>query len=210
MQPDQINKLYSETPPDQIPWNKEDPPPELVALVESGRVHPCKAIDFGCGLGNYVIWLAQRGFTMTGVDLSAVAIAKATEHALSLGVQADFIAADMLGDLHQIFGTFDFAYDWGLLHHIMPDDRPAYVRNVVTKLKSGAPYMSVCFSEEDPQFGGEGKFRTSRLGTEIYFSSESEIRALFEPHFTIEDLKTIDLRGRNIEHRGVYVLMHKP
>ena len=93
-------------------------------------------------------------------------------------------------------GTFDFAYDWEFLHHIFPEDRETYIRNVHKILNPGATYFSVCFSEEDPQFGGTGKYRKTRIGTTLYFSSESEIRELVSPYFTIRELKTIEVGGK--------------
>ena len=82
---------------------------------------------------------------------------------------------------------FDFAFEWELLHHIFPPDREKYVNNVYHLLNPGGRYLSVCFSEESNQFGGEGKYRTTPLNTTLYFSSESEMRSLFKPLFIIEE-----------------------
>ncbi|MBI5350027.1 MAG: methyltransferase domain-containing protein [Chloroflexi bacterium] len=47
---------------------------ELVEVVESGRIQPCKAIDLGCGTASNAIFLAQHGFEVTGTDFSPAAI----------------------------------------------------------------------------------------------------------------------------------------
>jgi 2-polyprenyl-3-methyl-5-hydroxy-6-metoxy-1,4-benzoquinol methylase len=70
-----------------IPWNIETPPAALVALVDSRIVTPCRAIDLGCGAGNYAVWLASRGFDVTGVDSAQTAIKRAKEHATKKGVK---------------------------------------------------------------------------------------------------------------------------
>ena len=70
----------------------------------------------------------------------------------------------------------------------------------------GALYFSVCFDESDPQFGGSGKYRTTRIGTTLYFSSESEIRELTSPYFDIRELKTVDITSKFGPHRAVYLL----
>jgi len=70
-------RIYPELPPGEIPWNLEAPPRLLVDLVEFGRVAPCDAIDFGCGAGNYAVWLAGQGFRVTGIDVSTAAVARA-------------------------------------------------------------------------------------------------------------------------------------
>ncbi|HVP24964.1 MAG TPA: class I SAM-dependent methyltransferase [Methanomicrobiales archaeon] len=204
-----IDRIYRRMPLDRIPWNSETPPDALVELVRSGRVRPCRAVDLGCGAGNYAIWLAGEGFEVTGVDSSPAAIGIAREKAEKAGVSSRFVVADLLGDLHEIGGEFDFGYDWELLHHIMPGDRPAYARNVNLLLNPGATYFSVCFSEEDPQFGGNGKIRTTPIGTVLYFSSESEIRELFSPFFIVQELKTLTVAGKFGTHRAIYLLAER-
>jgi SAM-dependent methyltransferase len=204
-----IDRIYRTVPLDAIPWNVGTPPEALVALVESGSVRPCRTIDLGCGAGNYAIWLAGLGFDVTGVDSSKTAIWIAEKNARERGVRCRFIAADLLGDLHEVSGTFYFAFDWELLHHIFPEDRETYVRNVHKVLNPGATYLSVCFSEQDPQFGGTGKFRTTRIGTTLYFSSESELRELFLPYFVIRELKTIEVGGKYGPHRAIYALLER-
>ena len=179
-----IDRIYQKIPLDKIPWNSETPPDVLVDLVQSGVVRPCRAVDLGCGAGNYAIYLAGQGFLVTGIDSSPAAIQIATENAEKRGVICTFIVADLLGDLHEVNETFDFAYDWELLHHIFPEDREKYVLNVYNLLHPGAMYLSVCFSETDPQFGGTGKYRNTPIGTTLYFSSETELREFF-PRFLL-------------------------
>ena len=58
-----MDEIYRRMTPQQIPWNLEEPPEALVDLVNGARVQPCKAVDFGCGIGNYAIYLASRGFS---------------------------------------------------------------------------------------------------------------------------------------------------
>ncbi|MDD1662224.1 MAG: class I SAM-dependent methyltransferase [Methanomicrobiales archaeon] len=204
-----IDEIYRRMPLDRIPWNIETPPDALVDLVTSGKVKPCRTIDLGCGAGNYAIYLAGMGFDVTGVDGSPTAIEIAKEKAEEKGIRCNFIVADLLGDLHEVDGTFDFAYDWEVLHHIFPDDREPYMKNVHKILNPGAKYLSVCFSDEDLQFGGTGKFRKTTIGTVLYFSSETEICELLSPYFIIGELKTIDISGKYGSHRAVYALSYR-
>jgi 2-polyprenyl-3-methyl-5-hydroxy-6-metoxy-1,4-benzoquinol methylase len=206
---EQMDKIYQDLTPEQIPWNLTEPPEILVELVESGRIKPCPAVDLGCGAGNYVAWLASRGFEMTGIDISSRAIALAEETARARGLSCRFLAADLMGDLAELAGNFDFAYDWEVLHHVMPQDRPRYISNVHSMLRKGGSYLSVCFSELDQTFPGEGKIRTTRLGTELYLSSEEELRELFEPLFAIKELKTVEVAGKYQPHQAVVALMER-
>src|ERR671918_304383 len=64
--------------------------PELVDLVEAGRIAPPaeggRAVDLGCGTGANVLFLAERGWSALGVDFSSVAITTARREAAARGV----------------------------------------------------------------------------------------------------------------------------
>jgi hypothetical protein len=74
-------------------------------------------------------------------------------------------------------------------------------------LRPGGGYLSVCFSEEDPDFGGVGKYRKTPLGTKLYFSSEDELRELFDPLFQIHELHTSQIAGKYGPHKAVVARM---
>lgn len=206
---EQMEKIYKDIESNKIPWNIETPPELLVALVTSRTVRPCKLIELGCGTGNYVIYFSKTGFDATGVDIAENAIEIARKSALKAGATCRFVAADVLGALPEVKDKYDFAYDWELLHHIFPEDREKYVRNIHRLLNPDGRYLSVCFSEDDPQFGGAGKYRKTPLGTVLYFSNEKEIESLFKKHFAIEELDTTDIRGKHVNHNAIYAFMRK-
>jgi 2-polyprenyl-3-methyl-5-hydroxy-6-metoxy-1,4-benzoquinol methylase len=56
---------------------------------------PGKALDLGCGSGHNSIWLAQRGWVVTAVDISPGAIAEARDAAAEAGVTAVFDVVDI-------------------------------------------------------------------------------------------------------------------
>lgn len=66
---------------------------DVAADLEPGR-----ALDLGCGEGGDVVWLATEGWTVTGVDLSPTAIARAREAAAARGIderRLRLVAADL-------------------------------------------------------------------------------------------------------------------
>lgn len=82
---------YAETPKR---WSG-NPNPTLVDLVAG--LEPGRAIDLGCGEGGDAIWLARQGWTVTGVDISPTAVARAEGAAIEAGVDATttFVAHDL-------------------------------------------------------------------------------------------------------------------
>ena len=204
-----LESIYQNVPEKDIPWNFEKPPESLVSLIESSKIQPCRCIDLGCGLGDYAIYLATLGFRVTGIDISPTAIRKAKQNADSKGVECRFMAADIINDNLEELGTFDFAYDYEVLHHIYLEQRERYVQRVDKLLNPGGHYLTISFSEDDPCFGGQGKFRKTPLGTVLYFSSEEEIRELYDPFFQIIELKTIDIPGKRGPHKAIFSLMKK-
>jgi len=53
-----------------------------------------KIIDIGCGTGRHSIELAKRGYSLTGIDLSASMLAKAREKAAANQLRVDFFQYD--------------------------------------------------------------------------------------------------------------------
>jgi SAM-dependent methyltransferase len=205
----QMDKIYSDVPLDQIPWNAPTPPDILQQAIEANVPKNGKIIDLGCGTGNYVIWFAQKGYEVTGVDISKNAIEIAKQSASAVRSRCKFIVADVTQSQPGLRAMFDLAYDWELLHHIFPEDRDIYIKNISHMLRPKGKYLSVCFSEDDAQFGGVGKYRKTRLNTTLYFSSEEEMKELFGRYFDVEELMTIDVRSKGIVHKAIYALAKK-
>ncbi|MRT92729.1 class I SAM-dependent methyltransferase [Ancylomarina sp. 16SWW S1-10-2] len=168
-----------------------------------------KAIDIGCGLGNYSRELARMGFEMCGIDFSNVAIERAKALVSKDNLSIEFLIADFTQEIILHLSEFNFAFDYGLLHHIFPKYREVYARNVAKLLNINAYYLSIAFSEDDDYFGGKGKYRKTPTGSVLYFSNTNEIKELFSPLFHIRDLKNITIPGKNGNHRAYYALMQK-
>jgi 2-polyprenyl-3-methyl-5-hydroxy-6-metoxy-1,4-benzoquinol methylase len=209
MNEEDIDKIYREVPLEKIPWVYETPPALLVELFNNGTIKPCKTLELGCGVGNYAIYLASKGFEVTGIDKSRRAIEIAKDKAKKLEVNCNFLVSDVTGDLSDIGGNFDFIFDWELLHHIFPEKRKSFLKNIHTLLNPGGTYLTVSFSEKDPSFGGVGKYRKTPMGTVLYFSSEYELEKLFMSIFNVEVLKRLEIRGKPNPHIAIYGLMNR-
>jgi SAM-dependent methyltransferase len=76
----------------------------LVAEVEG--LAPGRALDLACGAGRNSVWLAERGWTATGVDFSDVALENARGLAAERGVQVEWVEADVV-EWEPPAGAFD-------------------------------------------------------------------------------------------------------
>lgn len=75
-------------------------------VAEVAALKPARALDVGCGEGADAIWLAQRGWAVTAVDISSVAIARARQEAEMAGVSVEWVNGDVL-EMSVPPGSFD-------------------------------------------------------------------------------------------------------
>lgn len=153
---------------------------ELVSLVDSGRLTPCRTVDLGCGAGANAVYLAQKGFDVTGVDYSKAALEKAQARAEEAGVRVEFILDDLTNVRH-VSGTFDFLLDYGVLDDLRLHQREPYVKNMLPLTHAGSHYLLWGF--EYPQRWWE---RFLPFYDIPFYSGEIEQR--FGPYFEIEKI----------------------
>jgi ubiquinone/menaquinone biosynthesis C-methylase UbiE len=68
---------------------------EVEYLLEELHLPPGAAIlDVGCGTGRHAIPLAQRGYAVTGLDLSSEMLARASRASQAVGVTVEWVRAD--------------------------------------------------------------------------------------------------------------------
>lgn len=156
------------------PWERSEPPPELVALVEGPTpVAPGKALDLGCGAGAQSVYLAAHGWDVTGVDLVARAIRRARKRARMARVDVRFVEGDVTDLARLNIGAgYSLILDIGCLHTIPPARRDAYAAGVHAAADEDAVLLSMAFG------------RSTRGPLPPGISTE-EMQALF-PGWTIE------------------------
>ena len=87
---DEWDDRYATT---ELIWGAE---PNQFLVREVADLTPGKALDLATGEGRNAIWLAKRGWDVTGVDFSAVALGKAREIAADVGVAVEWVDADVI------------------------------------------------------------------------------------------------------------------
>ncbi|HVC66568.1 MAG TPA: class I SAM-dependent methyltransferase [Acidimicrobiales bacterium] len=69
--------------------------PNQFVVAESEGLTPGTAVDLACGEGRNAVWLAEQGWSVTGVDFSAEGLAKGARLAASRGVEVTWELASV-------------------------------------------------------------------------------------------------------------------
>lgn len=69
--------------------------PNGALVTEVDGLPPGRVLDVGCGEGADAIWLAKKGWDVTGLDVSGVALERADEHAREAGVVIRWVHAGL-------------------------------------------------------------------------------------------------------------------
>jgi cyclopropane fatty-acyl-phospholipid synthase-like methyltransferase len=164
------------------PWDIGRAQPELVTLLEAGRITG-RVIDLGCGTGENAISFAAAGLDVVGVDGSPEAIRLARGNAQRRGVSIRFDVADVL-DLGEHGESFNTATDSGVFHVFDDEDRPRYEQSVRGALHPGGRLFLLCFSERQP--GDWGPRRVTQRELRETFTGGWHVERIDEAHFTIQ------------------------
>jgi ubiquinone/menaquinone biosynthesis C-methylase UbiE len=189
------DRVYREYPPEDLPWERGTPREGLVELVEAGEIKIGKALDTCCGAGTNDIYLAKKGFEVTGLDISKKAVEIAKKRAERENVRIEFMVRNFL-ELPFEDEEFDFVLDSGCFHHVHVEDRSKYINGVHRVLKTGGRYFLLCFSYKN--------------GPAWNHFTRKQIVQLFSEHFRILTLKHIESKEGDAVYRFFYnALMEK-
>lgn len=131
-------------------WSYE-PNVFLVPRVEGLR--PGRALDLGCGEGRNALWLASRGWEVTAIDFSQVAVDRGRGWAGQRGLNVDFEVADVL-DYRPETGAFDLVIVFYL--QLPHDEVRQVLAHAVEALAPGGTLLVVAHDLENLEHGYGG------------------------------------------------------
>jgi SAM-dependent methyltransferase len=119
----------------------------LAELVEP--MSPGRALDLGCGEGADALWLAERGWHVTAVDISQTALDRAAADAVArnLADRIDFQCHDLMS--HFPSGVFDLV-SAQFLHSTVPMDRARLLRRAADAVTTGGSLVVVDHAAPPP------------------------------------------------------------
>lgn len=172
------------------------PNPQLVA--EAAGLTPGTALDLGCGEGADALWLAERGWTVTAVDVSAVALERAAGHAAEseVGHRVTWLQRDL--ETWQPETTFDLVsaqflhsteMPWQRSHRIAADAvRPGGTLLVVGHHPDGMPPWSSHSQSGHSQSGPNPSSHNHSSGAEDHSAGHSGTAKYFTAEQLVEEL----------------------
>jgi SAM-dependent methyltransferase len=117
-------------------------------LPKGGRV-----LCLAEGEGRNAVWLAKQGFQVTGIDASAVGLAKAERLAQEQGVTIETVHANLAdADLGDAFWDGIVS----IFCHLPPDLRRQVHRHVVRALKPGGVFLLEAYTPKQLEYGTGG------------------------------------------------------
>ena len=163
-------------------WDAGRVASQLRKAVEEGKVKPGKALILGCGTGTNAIFLAQKGFDVTALDVAPTCLKIAEDKARKAGVRVRWLVADASNPPQM--PPYDFLFDRGCYHHVRWVDLKGYIRGVSNLTRPGGQFLLLSFRETETR---KGKPRVK----------ESQIRDDFSAAFDFQWLKEMRFDSRS-------------
>jgi SAM-dependent methyltransferase len=138
------------------PWERDTVPTPLVELVaqypSTGR-----ALDIGCGTGRDAVYLAGRGWTVTGVDSVPRALDAAGQRARASGVEVNWVGGDVTRLQTLGIGEgYELLVDRGCFHGLTDTEREQYAKGVAALAAPGARLLMFAFQPRSRGLGPRG------------------------------------------------------
>jgi len=149
MDREQWNERYASEP---VLWTV-DPGPFLGGEV--GDLPPGRALDLGAGEGRTTVWLAERGWEVTAVDFSDVALERGRRRAEAIGAPGavEWVCADLV-DFDPAGGRYDLVLL--LFIHLPAPQRRRLLRAAAATLDPGGLVLVVGYDTSHATRGEGG------------------------------------------------------
>lgn len=174
---------------------------EFIDDIPEGR-----ALDLGMGEGRNAVWLAERGFDVVGVDLSAAAVKAAEQLARERRVCLEAHVAD-IREFEIEPESYTLILASAVLHFLMPAEICELADRIKAGLQPGGFVIAHVFTVDDPGYEAlqerrealvaERTFFVPELKSPLHYFAFGELRSLFED---LEILHYAEERQLDLSH----------
>lgn len=191
-------------------------------LVENIEEIPVgKALDLGVGEGRNALYLAHKGFQVTGVDVSPKAVEKFLNLAEERGLTVEGLVVD-IRDFEFKPNLYNLVVASATLHFFRKSEVYEIISKVIKSITIGGYVYIDDFTVDDPSYQtakkklkqiDKGTFYSSKLSSYLYFFSHKELKEIFsdfEVKAYKEEIITDPGHGKAGPHKhGVVQLLAK-
>jgi SAM-dependent methyltransferase len=176
--------------------------PNTQLVAEAADLPPGTALDVGCGEGADAVWLASRGWQVTGVDFAATALARAAAGAASAGEEVaariEWVRADVTQWTPEP-GSFDLVS--AQFMHLLTDERRALFARLADAVRPGGQLLLVGHDFGDIEAGAHRPPEPDR------FFTADEVVASLDP--ATWEVLVAEARPRPAhQHEGEHIEVH--
>lgn len=131
--------------PEDLPWHRDEPWAMLRQVVEADD-EPGRALDLGCGAGEFAVYMAGQGYEVTGVDMHEIPLRMARERAERNDVDLSLVQEDVLS--WEADGPYDLVLDSGCYHGMSDAERKDYRERLRVRLAGDGNFVLIHFSKK--------------------------------------------------------------
>jgi methyl halide transferase len=183
------------------PWDSGSPSAELQKVLQEYGIPCSRALDLGCGTGSNCVYLAGKGFDVTGVDIAAPAIEAAQQRLNGQPLTCRFLVADVF-HLPDLGSPFPLIFDRGCFHVVRQADEAGIVDVFDRWLAPGGRLLVLTGNANDTDKRQDGPPKATDAELRRAFAGRLKIEHLREFHFDTQP-------GREFHPLGWSLLLRK-
>ncbi|HZX12039.1 MAG TPA: methyltransferase domain-containing protein [Candidatus Nanoarchaeia archaeon] len=191
------DRLYLQEP--SIFEGVDDKIEKILSYKKSGS-----ALDLGCGTGDDLLFLAERGFEVHGVDISDVALGHFKKKADAKKQKVRAVHADLSSYILE--QDYDAIILVSILQFIPREDALKLFAQMQERTRLGGINMISCFKQEPPAYQSSSRAFFAREGELLQIYSNWSILEYGEPILGVGNIQT----GEKEEQKLAFLLAQKP
>jgi len=146
------------------------------------------ALEIGAGRGDNALYISQKGFAITAIEINEEAVNTIEQRAKELGLPVRVLLQD-IRDFNFEKESYAFISAMNSLNFVSKEEFMMLINRIKDGLKIGGISVIALFTTNDPIYEDiniktDGTFE-NKLGKKWYFPRPGELRTVFEKDFDV-------------------------